>query len=88
MIDFDKSNQQIQFVSDLKQIKGSVNLETNHTDSEMLKEIGGNKDQKQAFINEIKEVQSENKKQYKKLADAIVKEEQLKKISQALTLDK
>ena len=46
MIDFDKSNQQIQFVSDLKQIKGSVNLETNHTDSEMLKEIGGNKDQK------------------------------------------
>jgi hypothetical protein len=39
-------------------------------------------------MNEVKFAQSQNKQQYKKLADALLKEKQLSKISEALTLDK
>lgn len=46
------------------------------------------KERKEQYISEIKHAQSENKKQYKKLADALVKEEQLRRVSEALTLDK
>lgn len=40
------------------------------------------------FIKSLQYAQSDNKKQYKKLADAMVKENQLNRVSEALTLDK
>ena len=45
------------------------------------------RERKDQYISEIKHAQSENKKQYKVLADALVKEEQLRRVSEALTLD-
>ena len=39
-------------------------------------------------MSQIKRNLSENKSQYKKLADAIIKEQQFSKVEQALVLDK
>jgi transposase len=46
------------------------------------------KEKEQEFIDQMKYAQSQNKQQYKKLAEALMKERQLSKISEALTLDK
>jgi len=46
------------------------------------------KEKEQEFIQSLRFAQSDNKKQYKKLADALVKENQLNRVSEALTLDK
>ena len=101
MIDFEKSNTHIKFVEDVNEIKGPVKLSTNHTDAEIDQQLAEEaeikpqtadysvpKEKRDQFIAEIRHAQSENKKQYKKLADALVKEEQLRRVSEALTLDK
>ena len=105
LIDFERPNTHIQFIEDVKEIKGPVKLSTNHTETEIEAQMAAesgvsqhmsdkmmrehvSKEKKERYISEIRNAQSENKKQYKKLADALVKEEQLRRVSEALTLDK
>ena len=101
MIDFEKPSQHIKFVESVDEIKGPVNFKTNHNQEEIEEQMreGGraaglgakvsiSREKKAQYLQEIRTAQSENKKQYKKLADALVKEEQLRRVGEALTLDK
>ena len=56
--------------------------------SDHFPKVNVSREKKSEYIHDIRMAQSENKKQYKKLADALVKEEQLRRVSEALTLDK
>ena len=94
LIDFPKQNKHIFFVSDPKEVRSLKRIAPETIDAEEIvpeddglistKYLG----EKQAYVEQLKSNLSENKKQYKKLADAIVKEEQYAKVEAALTLDK
>ena len=87
MLDFQQNESRIEFVSDISQVK-SHGVSTNYTGEELEKSLGISAEKESAFIQEVKRAQSMNKGQYNKLADALVKEDQLNKVSEALTLDK
>ena len=79
MVDMPKGNSHISFVSSLDEIKGS----RQEADDEEVAFRGNAKLQQ-----EVLRMQSENKQQYKRLADAVSKAEQYSKVLNALELDK
>ena len=99
LIDFPKQNKHVFFVSDPKEVKSLNRITPETLDAEDDEEIAPEEDEeaglaskylgeKEAYVNQLKSNLSENKNQYKKLADAIVKEEQYAKVEAALTLEK
>lgn len=89
LIDFPKQNNHIHFVSDPKELKGAKRVEAepaeeNEDDFEDIEDEGEEKkhhglslkysEEKERYVEQLKQNLSENKKQYKKLADAIIKE--------------
>ena len=84
LIDFPKQNKHVFFVSDPKEVKTLKRITADTIDNDD-EEIAPEEDEgglackylgeKEAYVHQLKSNLSENKKQYKKLADAIVKEE-------------
>jgi U3 small nucleolar RNA-associated protein 11 len=88
LIDFQKQNTHITFVNNLKEIK-KENETIKISDIENPESsFNLSRDKEEQFINLLRSQQSENKQQYKKLADAMLKQNQYNKVSEALTMDK
>ena len=96
LIDFPKQNQHIFFVSDPREVKDfkRIQAEAQDEDDEVIQNeeeevpTGKHLGEKEIYVQQLKSNLSENKSQYKRLADAIVKEEQYSKVEQALALEK
>jgi hypothetical protein len=81
LIDLPRQNKSINFVSDLSEIPRSLVLpEAAKSDPPV--------DPNSRLAQEIRHLQSENKQQYKRLADAVGKADQYSRVQQALELDK
>ena len=85
LIDFPKQNQHLFFINDPKEVKARPTFDSDELDHNLEKKFQGEKDR---YLDELKVSQSQNKGQYKKLADAMEKEEQLSRVQEALVLDK
>jgi hypothetical protein len=81
MVDLPKGNTHISFVSSLNEIKAN-NIESEETQAVTTAKPNLKLQQ------EVMKLQSENKQQYKRLADAVNKAEQYSKVLNALELDK
>lgn len=94
LLDSTRNSNHIEFVSNLTEVK-DAKISTNHTEEELApttyesRKVQRRKEAKQAALDQILRLnQSENKQEYKRLNDAVVKQNQLQKVSEALTLDK
>ncbi len=73
LIDFPKQNQHIFFVSDPKEVKAKE-MESDDDEEEPKVVLRKHEGEKEKYIEQLKVFQSDNKSQYKRLADALVKE--------------
>ena len=104
LLDFPKQNNHIYFVSDPNELKKSSFKRVEQDFAEEIEEGEDGTDineaneqetssklylgEKEKYVKQLKRNLSENKSQYKKLADAIIKEQQLTHVESALSLEK
>lgn len=90
LLDMPKTNQHIFFVNDPKEVKAKEVLKDDDEEEfeDEIPKAKKHESEKEKYIEQIKATQSENKIQYKKLADAMIKEQQLSRVQEALILDK
>jgi U3 small nucleolar RNA-associated protein 11 len=104
LLDFPKQNNHIHFVSDPNELKKSSFKRVEQDLAEEIEEGEDGTDineateqepssklylgEKEKYVKQLKRNLSENKSQYKKLADAIIKEQQLTHVESALSLEK
>ena len=87
LIDFPKGNTKMSFVSTYAQIKQQSSSEDAEAAGEQV-ELPRVRVDTKSIEKEVAILQSENKQQYKRLADALSKSETYAKVQAALTLDK